>query len=513
MERFEPAITVQDYSGGWNPRWSLNATNLEPNQSPYMVNADYSARFALTKRRGVKRIGDATAGTGGITSIHNLIKLDGTEILIRAYGTVHQKLVGTAWTNFQTGLSNNAKFGYKNILGSVYFGNAVDDFASYDGTSVTTSGTNPKGNIYEAAFSRLFIAGVTAQPQRLYYSSTGAYSTFASGDSGTKDFESSITSIKGFFDRNGQEILNVFLQNGDLYVVGFDTSGIYVRKVRRNVGSISHRATEQLENYNIVVDVANKVRSVGYEENTADIRATSRSFTIKDYLDTLTLGYAAATYARNDYLLAVREPGQTSNSTELIYSEEYNSWKKYTGHQVNQYTIYQNKVTFASATDLNVYQYDSSTYSDNGLPIFFRYDYKPQDWNQPMRRKRVRWIKISGYISTGCVLPVKLYKDDDLANPLFTKEIRGDGAYVDTSVAYPIATLPFAVIPFSGYGGLQSSIEVRPFEVTVSCPDEVFDSIRLSIENYQKDVDFVITHIRYFGELLAEDRISPESII
>lgn len=509
MEKYKP-LALQDFGGGWNPKWALNATQLQVNQSPYMVNADYAARFAITKRRGCTIVGNATSGAGGCSSVWTFKKLDSTEILMRAHTTVVQYLLAGVWTDLQTGLSSGAKFDSVVDGDTVYFGNAVNDFAYWTGSgAATTNAGLPKGNIYAQAFFRLWIAGVTANPNRLHYSSVSAFTTFSSNT----DFPSKIKSIKNFFTRDGVESLLVFLENGHLYDVGFDASGIYKRLVRIGVGSLSHRATKQLQNYNFVVDIFKSVAAVGYEDGTQDIRATSRSVFIEDYLDTLSLTNAASTYARKNYILAGQDPNGATNNIELIYDENYDSWRLYTGHAVNDYTIYQEKVTFASATDLNVYQFDSEKYSDNDVPIYFRYDTRALDVEDPIRSKICRYVKIAGFISTGCNITVKSIADGRFSSPIATKIISGDGAYVDQSVSYPFGSAEYGAIPFAGFGGTSSTIEVRPFWVAMMLPDKEFDNLRLSFTNYQKDVDFIITDIKPLMSFMAEDRIPATNMI
>ena len=124
-------------------------------------------------------------------------------------------LVSGVWTDFQTGLTADQKFDYASDGTKVYFGNAVDDFAEWDGTTVTTSAGNPKGNILVSPF-QTFVAGVTAFPYRLYYSQTGTLNAFAGGTSGNTDFPGKIVSIRGFYTRDGTEALLVFIANGSL---------------------------------------------------------------------------------------------------------------------------------------------------------------------------------------------------------------------------------------------------------------------------------------------------------
>jgi hypothetical protein len=352
----------------------------------------------------------------------------------------------------------------------------------------------------------------------MYYSDTGSMFNFAGGSSGNTDFPGRIVSTKSTYNRDGRESVLVFLDNGLLYEFGFDSAGATFKNViRQNVGSVSHRATKQLENYNFVLDINKSVRGVGYEENMADIRASSRSVLIEDYLATLTATNACAEYASRAYVLALQDPLGAQNNVEIIYDELYSSWRLYTGHQANQYAIYQNKLVYASATDLNVYQYDSTKYQDavgsSSVPIYFRYDTRGLDLEDPIRDKSARFIKVAGFISTGCEITVKAYTNGKTTSPIWTKTIDGDGAYVDTSVVLPWGSSAFATNPFASFGGTSSTISLRPFSVVIMCGADYFNDLRLSFENYQADVDFIITEIKPFFFKLAEERFPTTSQI
>lgn len=509
MTDYKPVV-VNDFSGGWNSKWSMNATQLMPNQSPYLVNIDYAARFAFTKRRGTVLVGDVNTNAGSGKSLYVFKHTNGTEYLIKSHTTVHQYLVAGVWTDFQTGLTPGLLFDYISNGAVVAFCNGVDNYSTFDGASVTAYATAPKGNILCLAYFRAFAAGVTAQPQRLYYTSVGSLTDYAGG--GSTDFPGKIMSTRSTYNRDGRESVLVFLANGFLYEFGFDDTGAPFKNViRQNVGSVAHRATKQLENYNFVLDIFKSVRGVGYEENMADIRASSRSILIEDYLATLTVSSACAEYASRSYVLAAQDPLGAQNNVELIYDELYNSWRLYTGHQANQYAIYQNKLCFISATDLNVYQYDSTKYQDaygsTTIPIYCRYDTRGLDFEDPVREKGVRYVKVAGFISSGCQIVVKAYADGNLTSPIWTKTISGDAAYVDAAVTYPWGAASYGANPFAAFGGTTSTIPVRPFWVALMGTTDNFNDIRLSFENYQADVDFIITDIKPLYKTLAEERI------
>ncbi|HNA25144.1 MAG TPA: hypothetical protein PLI01_00285 [Nitrospira sp.] len=512
MEAYKPVVQ-QDFSGGWNLRWALNAAQLLENESPYIVNMDYAARFALTKRRGVKIVGDRNTGMGSIPSLYTYKKYDGTEILIRSRDTILEKLAAGVWTSFDTGFTASQLFDFVTANNIVIYGNAVEAMKSYDGSSVTSYGSNPKGNIMEVGYLKLFVAGVTANPNRLYYSVTDDYVNFSGGGSGSTDFQAKIVSVRCFFTRDGAESVQVFLANGDIFDVGFDSGGIYKKKVRINCGAVTHRSTKQIENYNFVIDVFKDIRAVGYEESFADLRASERSSPVSPYLLQSDLSLASAIYTRRDYILALKEQGALTNNAELVYSDEYKSWRRYIGHSITQFAVYGGNLCFASATDPNVYQYDSSTYNDDGVPIYARFDTKGFNFGDPIRSKHGRYVKIAGYISSGCEIGVSLIGDGKYNSPLSQKTISGDGPYVDKSYSLTWGSDQWGGVPWAGFAGYSSNIELRPFWVAVMCSDAKFDELRIMLENYQSDVDFVITYIKPNYVMDADDRIPADNQI
>lgn len=515
--RFNPVV-LQDFSGGWNPKWAVNASQLADNQSPYMNNADYSARFAFTKRRGFVRVGDDNATAGSVKSIYNFRKRDRTEILMKSFGTKMQYLNSGTWTDITgaTSFTADLKFDFEVYKDTVYFCNGTDDFMSWTGSgSVTTFSSNPKGNIFSSAFLRLWVANAAADRAVLYYSAPDDFTNFATAGAGNTSFQYAIRSLIPFFDRDGNEVLQVLLDNGDLFNVGFDSSGtLFKKRVRRNVGSLNHRVSRQAEDGNLVLDLFQQVRSVGYKENVPDLRSPSTSVFIDPFLATLDVTNAASVYWNKNFLMSAKSPGSGSNDVTLLFDENYSSWRLYTGFGANHYAVYQNKVTFASSSDLNVYQFNSEAYADDSAPIYFEYQTKDFDFDAPLDGKTMRFVKIGGLISAGCVLTVKGYYDADLSNPAFTKTISGNGPYVQRSVVYPLGSAPYASVPFAGLGGSTSTIPLSPFDVTLSIPsDAPFDTVRLVFTNEQADVDVIVAHVKPYVMKLEGTRIKKDSLL
>ena len=504
------APVLQDFSGGWNTKWALNATQLQENQSPYLKNVDYTSRFAFTKRRGLEILGNSTAGTGSVKSLYTFVKRDGTEILMRSYAQRMQYLNGSTWTDISgaTSFTADLKFDFETYKDTVYFCNGTDDFMSWPGSGAVTSfAGNPKGTIFASAFLRLWVAGVSTDPALLYYSAPDAFTNFSSGGAGNTSFQYAIKSLIPFFDSSGNELLQVLLINGDFFHVGFDSTGtIYKRRVRRNVGSLNHRATKQTENSNFILDIAKQIRGIGYEQYINDIRSNSKSVLIDSYLSTLTMANACGAYLAKNYILSAQTASASANNVAIVFDENYSSWRLYDGFGANQYAVYGNKLAFASSTDLNVYRFNSELYADNNVPIISIYQTRDLDFDEALDEKTCRFVKIQGLISPGCTLTVKGYFDGQTYSTAFTKTISGSGAYVSATPVSTLGSDELGAIPFAGLGGTTSSIALYPFNVILSIPPTPFDSLRLEFKNEQKDVDFVIFHIKPYVDVLSGSR-------
>lgn len=514
--------TLEDYSGGWNPKWAVNGTQLADNQSPFMANVDYAARFALTKRRGTSLVGNATAGAGSVKSLMVLRKSDDTEILMRSLSTNVEYLNSGTWTLVTGGgiYTANLLFDYAVYKDTIYFGNGTDAFSYWTGTgALTTVPANPKGNIYASAFLRLWIAGQSADRTKLSYSVIDTFADFTNAGTGYMYFPAPITSVSSFITSSGAEQIQVYLSDGTAYEVHWNaTTSQFDRGRIKSNGSRLHRTTKQVENDNFVLDKAGQIRSQGYEQYLTDIRTNVQSVFLDVYMDTLTTTSACSVYSKKQYLFSAMEAGASFNNVILIYDTDYKSWRRYSGLGANDFVEYGGKVCFASSTDLNVYQFDSAAYTDyKGLadvPIYFEYHTKDIDYENPMDLKRFRWIKVSGFISANCELKMQMFEGGTLSNPLATKTILGDGPYVDPSILYPWGSAQYGAIPFAGLGGVSSSIEMKPFTVMVSLDaDRHSESPKLVFTNYQADVDFIITHIKFYAEEDAPDRVPKAWII
>ena len=104
-----------------------------------------------------------------VTSIHTFRQKDGTNIMMRAYGTVMQYYSATssAWTTLQDGYTEGYKFGFADYnrtldeTSFVYFGNSIEDFSKWTGvnTKLTLTATSGTGVISVVDASKFAATG------------------------------------------------------------------------------------------------------------------------------------------------------------------------------------------------------------------------------------------------------------------------------------------------------------------------------------------------------------------
>jgi len=138
---------TQDFSSGFQAK--RDATQLPPgamivgSQNVQILDGD-----RIGNRSGMIIDGSASTDTTPITSMHTFIRRNGTNIQMRAYGTVVEykhPTLGT-WQNLLTGLTSGQKFGFAdfnintNNEEQTYFCNATDPMFYWTGSTSLLNG-------------------------------------------------------------------------------------------------------------------------------------------------------------------------------------------------------------------------------------------------------------------------------------------------------------------------------------------------------------------------------------
>jgi hypothetical protein len=97
----------------------------------------------------------------------------------KVYYTTDPNASPPVWTQIVTGVSTTAPMSFAMYNNVLYFGNGIDIFASWDGTTYTQYPSAPKGAFLIAWKDAMWQAGVPGLPDRVYTSNAGDPTTYA----------------------------------------------------------------------------------------------------------------------------------------------------------------------------------------------------------------------------------------------------------------------------------------------------------------------------------------------
>jgi hypothetical protein len=147
-----------------------------------LVFDDVLGRAVLRKDR--QQIGDQIIDGKNCLGLFQHVTTAGVKVPVAVFndsgdGTaVLSKYTSNAWSSAKTGLTAGAKMRFDTLLDTTVAVNGTDAISSADGESWVTTGGNldvgnmPKGTMVREWQDKVFTAGVSANPDRLYFSST-----------------------------------------------------------------------------------------------------------------------------------------------------------------------------------------------------------------------------------------------------------------------------------------------------------------------------------------------------
>ncbi len=268
-----------------------------------------------------------------------------------------------AWTAVVGATSYNIygrKASSDNGIGETRLANVITN--SYNDTGVDTPSTiltppegnstgGQKGTMIIYAMSRLFVAGDSTNPSRLYYSGVGTqiedFSTaFAGGwvDVAKNDGDS-ITAI--FFYQNAI----IIWKHKSIWKFTFTSTGLpQLELITNEIGCESYRTVRMVNND--IWFVAKKdgravVMSLGNVQNYFNaLRTTEQSLKISsgsllDSANLAQLGNSCAFYFRNQYIICLSHGSSTTNNRCYVYDTRFGAWAGlWTGINANAFFSY-----------------------------------------------------------------------------------------------------------------------------------------------------------------------------
>ena len=315
-----PAFTfrTQGWALGADSRDGINF--LQPAQARPIENIVLNERGAAHKRLGCENHGTFGASGDRVLSMYTFYRGIGVQpqMLIHTTGgqllyTNDPRANPATWALIIGGISNSVPLSFETFNSKVYFGNGVDSFASWNGTTYTNYPSAPKGRYHRLWKDTMWVSGVTGQNDRVYSSAAGDAETWP---------------VANYIDvgRGDGDTVRALATDGQFLIVGkrdktatiYDPVTLANRVVDYEKGFESHFAVAQYESETYFLSRRGICRYLG----------DSPSSIISDMLDPMfdpqvialdRLMQATAYAFENRVGFALPEVGQTVNSVVIEY--------------------------------------------------------------------------------------------------------------------------------------------------------------------------------------------------
>jgi len=275
-------------------------------------NFDLNTRGSVKTRAGTTQFADTISGTTRILGFHTYYKYStGVYYPIMVFNDDVYVESSSTWTAQSQSLTANLEMGFVNAFDKVYMNNGTDSTRIFDGSSVTTDASFPKGVIMAFHENRIMVAiGDT-----LYYSDLGTV-TFQT--TSTISLERKITGLLA-----GDYYLYIFTETDMYRIAQFEQyDGVAygpekLEKMPCHVGTVAHRSL-----VNITRNIYTLTRYGVYrieEEGLDATRISEDCETSFAALDPDYLVNASAVPFDDKYVLAVRDTGQDYNNKIFIF--------------------------------------------------------------------------------------------------------------------------------------------------------------------------------------------------
>jgi len=391
MPRESDTFTVRITEfAGLNERDEITA--MEDNEARVAKNV-YVDKGTLRKRNGYTTVGD-DVGNNRILGLHGYYKTDGTKELLMATGSTVYKLVGSTWTSIKTGLTADTPMYFETANNQVYMTNGVDTVQRYDGNSVVDDTAVPKGTIIKYYKNKLFIAGVSGSPARLYFSAEGDASTFDTvndiRDVNANDGES-IVGLESLFNQ-----LVIFKERSVWSLEGDTDDNFIITSRNSPVGCASQRSIQKV--IRGLMFLANDGQVYLYQDLVDPIPISRPIPTTMAGINLDQSNLAAAAYFDNKYRLSVPNGTNAYNNLVLVYDELNDAWTTQEGIDASVWLVYRSGVRDElyfgeSDADSIIYKAEQGS-TDNGAAIDMDWQSKEYTLKVSERDKSFRFLYI-----------------------------------------------------------------------------------------------------------------------
>lgn len=387
---------------------SKDASEVKGGEAALIENFLISTQGKLIRRPGLTLLGtDAGSAVGlGLTHYIN----GATKVQIKVETTTIKSLSGGAWSNMSgagaTGLTTGLEMNFCAATDYIYGFNGTDAVRKINDTTVTTAAGIPIGKWAVWWRNYLFVGGVAAYPNRIYFSNLGAPETFSANDyidiePGDGDV---LTGAVG-----GSDKLTISKNYSFHYLVGAGTNTFAVYPIPVDFGCPSYRALRKVGTDVWCIDTEGRIRSVYRNQYGLmagkDVSSDFMQGT-QDTINKVELHNACSFFVNGIFGMAVPTGSSTVNDTVMLYDlfapipDTYSKWTLITGWNVACFDVMPTSTKDTLFVQSNqavsdVYSWSGNT--DNGTPIVATWLGPNVADESPGIRKRNLYLKWFGF--------------------------------------------------------------------------------------------------------------------
>lgn len=347
------------------------------NESPDLLNVDITdSQAGIKKRKGYEAFNTVASSTHGVNGGYFFRDVSGNDTLVFANNrSVYKSVNSGSFSAFITTDTAGSYYDFTDSLGYLYRATSNrDEFARYDGGTLTYYPSNPAGTQVEVLPDRLVVAGTLSAPNRLYFSKVADFTNFTTGllevDPFTTDVGlqgQNITAIKyalgrlivwtrstmsfwagtNQFDQTVQEISTTVGCTQPNSVI-YDNSVIYWQAQDGHFWSYDGNEIRRLSD-----KIASSVRGFSSGNQKSLVESSQGDFTAG------TLTFTTATVSSGDVILSTFSQTDTSAS-------DFASGTLSPGVTTNNYTA-DGRITFSPLLN-----HSFETGSVNGIPTYWQ---------------------------------------------------------------------------------------------------------------------------------------------
>lgn len=386
-----------------NKYYGLNTTMAPVNlgyEATVLENFLFRAVGKITVREGKTLIGNDTGSKKQLGLTHWIN--GSTKVQIKVEDTLIQSLSSGTWSTMTggTGLTAGKEMNFCFANNFLYGFNGTDAVRKINDTTVATAGGIPVGKWGVWWRNYMFVGGVTAYPNRVYFSNVGTPETYSSNDwfdiePGDGDF---LTSGIGVKDK-----ILFSKQGAWYYLVGGGTNTFSIYPITYDFGACSYRSVISFGNDIWCVNMEGNVMSVLRNEYGLFNGQNMSGGFIKGTIDTINKKNLESVCAgtKDSYLLfAVPTGASTTANLVLCYDNNApvangkSKWSTFTGWTPSVFDTYDEELYFGEAKDDGkVYSWSGDT--DNGTAIACIWQgpqHKIDSLGQKKRFKLLKWF-------------------------------------------------------------------------------------------------------------------------